>query len=920
MEPARRASFRLMMWLCRRLGLLYPQEVRRSCGPQMEHLLEDLAREAYRGGPAARLRFWTRALSDLLLRGADARLKQIRRSLARGVLSSAVQGRGGIIVGTLRQDLSFAWRSLRRNPLFTIVAVLTLALAIGANSAIFSLVNGVLLQPLPYPDPDRIVTLWSTWRGQPKGQLSMAEFLDFRDQVESLEHVSIWSSGSVNLTGQGEPERVRATLITPSLQQVLSIRPHLGSLLPADAGRVVSTGQAQDTDHYLALMGHALWMNRFGGDPALVGETLQIDGVPAQIVGILPPGFRLPTDIVAGRSTDLILPLTVKESYDRSIRGWHQYAAAALIKDGFSLQQADAEVRQRARRFTEQGLYPEEGLYGAFLTPLKEEVVGPSRDALWVLLAAVGFLLLIACANVAGLQMARSDLRRLEMDLRSALGAGRGRLMMQLLTENVLLALLGGAAGLFLAMGLVELLVTLGPASVPRLQEAALDWRVALFTLLVSFFTGLLFGIAPALRWSRSSHCYGLGGQRVSTAGAPRQRLRSAVVVAEVALCVVLVISAGLTVRSLYKLSQVDPGFDPDNLLVFFLGLPEAAYPDEQAVEDFHRRLLEQIRALPSVRHAASFRGLPLTGSIGDWDFEIEGRPLVEGNEPVGDWQVVTPDYFATMGMRLLKGRAFSQADRRGAQHVVVVNQALAETYFPDSDPLGQRISQNTRGQDKDWATIVGVVENVRQVSFARPPNSTFYRPMEQFHEATGLIRHAMWVGVRGSGDAAALVPSVRQALAQVDPQLPLSAAAPFSQIASRSLSAQRFVTLLLALFALSALGLACVGIYGVLAYSVNRRRREIGIRMALGADARRLLTMVLGSGLRLSLIGLLAGVLLTLSAGGVLQAVLFGVTVSDPLTYAAIVLILLASAMAASYLPARRAVRVDPIAALRSD
>lgn len=918
-----------MSGIYRRLTVFYPPSVRRRWGADMQLVLQDLAREAHQEGAWRALRFWMRALADLSLESGRARLKQIRRSLARGVLASALGGRRGLIVDLFRQDLHFSWRSLRRNPLFTLTAVVTLALGIGAGSAIFSLLNGVVLQPLPYPQPDRIVNLWSTWRDQPKGHLSMAEFLDFRDQLERLQDVSIWSRGSVNLTGGERPQRVDVTFITPSLQEVLSMRPHLGRLLPPEAGRVTASpqesaqsdaeGQGAANSSSLALMGHSLWLNRFGGDPSLVGRTVHVDGVEVEVAGILRPGFRLPDDIRTASSTQLVMPLSVDESYDRSQRGWHQYSAAARLKPGVSLAQADAEIGETARRFTEDGLYPPEGLYGAYLSPLKEEVVGQSDEVLGLLLAAVGFLLLIACANVAGLQMARSDVRRLEMDVRSALGAGRMRLIAQLLNENLLLALMGGLAGLALGVGLVELLINFGPQSLPRLQDAVLDVRVVMVTLAVSLLTGLVFGMVPALHWSRR-RSLGLGQERTSTAGGSRQRLRSAVVVAQLALCVVLVAGAGLTLRSLGKLGQVDPGVDPENLLVFYVGLPQATYPDQQAVEMFHRRALERLRSLPSVEHASSFRGLPLTGSIGDWDFEIEGRPLVDGNEPYGDWQVVTPDYFATMGIEILRGRGFTQADRRGARHVVVINQALAETYFPDSDPLGQRISQNTSGQDKAWATIVGVAANVRQLGFHQPPNRTFYRPLEQFHEATGLTRLGLWMGVRGNRGAEALMEPVRRALGEIDPELAFSAAAPFQQVAQTALSVPRFIALLLGLFALSALLLSCVGIYGVLAYSVNQRHREIGIRMALGADARRLLSMVLGRGLRLSGAGLALGLLIALSVGGLLQSLLFGVSASDPLTYGAIIIILLAAAAASSYLPARRAVQVDPMVALRSD
>jgi putative ABC transport system permease protein len=798
-------------------------------------------------------------------------------------------------VDTLLQDLRYAARTLTRSPGFTLVAVFTLALGIGANTAIFSVVNAVLLRPLPYAEPERLASA---------GWLMRGDYLVARERSRSFEELALYrASVGFNLSAAGEPERVTGAHASPDLFSILGVAPLLGRTLLAHEERPGEDG--------VVVLSHALWRQRFGGDPAVVGREVMIDSEPRTVVGVMPPGFDFP----AGDAL-LWVPLPLDPADPVALWGGGGGQSLGRLRAGVTPAQAQAEIRALASEMREANTLwtppPEYGMERE-VTALQEQMVGEVRTRLLVALGAVGLVLLIACANVANLMLARAAARRKEVAIRTALGAGRFRLIRQLLTESTLLALLGGAAGLALAFGGVRLLIGGLPADTPRVAEIGIDVGVLGFAAAVTLLTGLLFGLFPALRTSRQDLHAALRGGRGASEGAGQRRLSSALVAGEVALAVVLVIGAGLLIRSFWTLLRVDPGFRVESIVSARITPPEIRYGQAAQQRAFYGELLARTEALPGVSGAALVDRLPLVGGFAGLAFEVEGQPFVPGTAaPMVETRRITPDYLRLMGIPLLSGRPLADADREGAPDVALINEAMARQHWPGEDPVGRRFKP-VWWQNR-WITVVGVVADVRQYGLASAVEPEMYRPFAQ--EPAGT----MMLVARTAAEPPVLAANLRSTVAAVDPEVPVSEVLTLEQVVSRSVAAPRFTMLLLAVFAAVALLLGAVGIYGVVAYSVTRRTREIGVRMALGARVEDVARLVIGQGLLLTLVGVAIGLVVALAATRVLSSLLYGIEPTDPVTFLAVPLLLTLVALLASYLPARRATRVDPLVALRAD
>ncbi len=805
---------------------------------------------------------------------------------------------------TLWQDLKYGARQLVRNPVFTVVAVLTLALGIGANTAIFSVVNGVLLRPLPYPEPQRLVFL-SEWSDQiPFMSISMANFNDWRDSNTVFESMVAYRTQNVILTGSGEAERLQMRQVSWGFFPTLGIKPMVGRPFNPDEDKVGA--------ERVVLLGEGFWQRRFAGDPGIVGQTLMLNGESYTVIGVLPvAGFHS-----TWRQFDLFSPLWRLE--DRlggpTNRGNHPgIYAFARMKPGITVEQARTEMKAIAKGLERQ--YPDSNTGNTVeVQPLLDAVVGDLRETLFILLAAVGFVLLIACANIANLLLARSAERQREIAVRAALGAGRWRLARQTLTESLLLAVCGGTLGLLLGIWGTEALVSLVPEGTPRIQEVSLDSSVLLFSLGITLFTGLFFGSFPALQLARSDlHETLKEGGRSGGSSVERRRMRSALVVAEVAVSLVLLVGAGLMTKSLFRLLQADSGFDPTGVLTVSFTLPEAKYREPAQRSRFILEAVEKIRVLPGVEFAG-FKN-PI---LGGWQtgFIIEGRPIPPPGQGVAtDIGRITPDSLRAMGIRLLKGRYFTDQDTSDVPRVCLIDETMARTHWPNEDPIGRRIAlggSTAPGAQPEWMTIVGVVAHVKHYGVDQPSRVETYVPVAQNPAFGGVLV------LRTSLDPTSLTGGVRAAVASVDPDVPIFGVRRLVEIVEGFTAQRRLAVLLLGCFAALALLLAAVGLYGVISYSVTQQTHEIGIRMALGAHRRDILRLVLGHGLGLTAIGLVLGLGGALYLTRFLQTQLFEVQVYDLTTFVAIPFVLATVALLASWIPARRAVRVDPMVALR--
>jgi len=808
---------------------------------------------------------------------------------------------------TIWQDLRYGARMLMKKPGFTLIAVITLALGIGANTAIFTVVNAVLLRPLSYSEPERIMRLAPDWPNASFRSASETKFIFWREHSQAFDGVAATTGigSGVNLSGGSEPEFVAGVRVSADLFRVLGVNPAIG--------RGFTREEDSPNGERVVILSYGLWQRRFGADPAIAGKSVSINDNPYTVVGVMPEDF-LPEDFRYGDGqTDVIVPMRVNPA---STDQGHNYTVLARLKSGVSRAQALAEMRSVFEQF--KASYPDHlwrNEVGIRVEPYLASLTAEARPMLLILLGAVGFVLLIACANVANLQLTQATARQQEMALRQALGASRWSLARQLLTEGVLLALLGGGMGLLLAVWGVDALTALLPKGlIPRSGEIGFDWRVLAFTLGAAVITGLIFALAPALQAARVdvNHALKEGSGR-GAVGGERGHMRSALVVAEVALALTLLAGAGLLVRTFANLRQVDPGFDPGNVLTFEVAPNGKQYETTAQNADYFRRALERLRSLPGVESAAVTSNLPL-GAWLNFGVGIAGKPDSMNSTEI---RMITPDYFKVMKMSMRRGRAFTDADSSGAPPAIIVNETYAKRTFPNADPIGQSL---TVGGAQVYQ-IVGVVNDVKQFSLGDPAPQTVFIPVAQVDDR--LMRGArqfvtMKFAIRTAGDPLALGAAVKQETLKVDPSLPLTNMRSLEQIVERSLAQQRFNSTLLGLFAAIGLTLAAIGVYGVMAYVVTQRTHEIGVRVALGATAGDVLRLIVGRGMALALAGVALGLGASFALTRLMKDFLFGVKPTDPLTFGVIAALLTVVAVVACYIPARRAAKVDPMVALR--
>ena len=809
---------------------------------------------------------------------------------------------------TLLQDLRFAIRGLIKAKTFAAVALLTLGLGIGGSTAIFSAVDAVLLRPLPYARPERLVAVWTSQpkRGAARGSSSFPDFEDYRAKTSSFEDLAALRSRGYTLTDGTSAERISGGRVSASFFPLL----RTGAAL----GRVLSPDDDRPGAPKVALLSFGLWQRRFGASSSVVGQSVTLDREPFTVIGVLPAGFHFPMDL---EEADLYTAMAQEDAESRGERSMHYLGIMGRLKDGVTLEAARADIATLSAGLEQ--TYPESNQGRlAVVVPLHDEIVRDAKGGLLVLLGAVGLVLLLACVNVANLLLARASSRERELAIRGASGATWARLVRQLLTESLVLSLLGGALGLLLAFWGVELFVALAPRDLPRLAEVTVDGRVLLFTSAVSVLTGLAFGVLPAWRAARVDLVRGLADGGSAGAAVRSQRLRSILVVAEVALSLVLLVGAGLLLRSLSAVMTVNPGFDKDGVVTLRLSLPEAGYETSAKRAAFYSSLLERTASLPGVKAAGAIQPLPMSGEQWVTTVQPEGRPEPPPAERLsGEYKAATPGYFAAMGIHLEKGRLFTERDVRGAPRVVLVSETLARRYYPDEDPIGKRIAFGTSIDDEEegalWE-IVGVVADVAHERLDREPRPAFYAPAWQ-HPWPFLS-----IAVRADGDLAALATAIRREAKGLDPDVPIYRVRTLLELVSATVAQRRFNAILLGGFAIIGLVLASVGIYGILSLSVSQRTREIGIRVALGADRRLVLRMVMGQALGLTLAGVGTGLVSALLLGRTLQGLLFGVSANDPSTYSVVAVLLVLAAFVSSLVPIRRALKVEPFAALRHE
>jgi putative ABC transport system permease protein len=885
---ARQPRFRFWLWLIALIGVIVPRHLRADWRQEWEAELRH--RETL-------LAEWDkldwRSKCDLLRRSVgafwDALLLQPRR-----------------LEDEMFQDLRFGVRMLFRNPAFTLAAVLSLAIGIGATSAIFSIVNGVVLRPLPYQQPEQLVRLWHS-----KPKISMTNMpisggnvQVWRERAQSFAGVAAFNTTQAIFTGEAEPEVVRGARVSANLLPLLGYQPQLGrGFLPAEN---------QQPNHRVILLSHKLWQRRFGGDPNIIGRAVTLDHTNNYtVVGVMPPQVSFPNE------SEFWYPETTTVTGRHDMRS---LGVIARLKPGVTWQTAESELQLIHQQLQQQRADDYKD-WAVWSQPLHDSVVGHVRPTLLMLLGAVGFVLLIACANVANLLLVRAAARQKEIAVRAALGAGRLRLIRQLLTESSLLALLGGALGLLLAYGAVQGLIALNPPNVPRLAQINLDGRVLAFTFLTTLLVGLLFGLAPALHASKPDiqqtlkEGFTQSNRRrwLPRFGLQSLGLRESLVVAQTALALVLLVGAGLLIKSFVKLQQVELGFEPHNALVLTLTPPFNQLPKRASTIPYYERLLDELKTLPGVNTVALGTAAPTEGAYMSSSMIVAGRPMPAERDAQQTFvNVVSPDYFRALGNSLKQGRLFTDADNEGAPRVVVINETLARAYFPGENPLGQRIA--LRGDPDELREIIGIVADINQFGLEKEPKPAFYAPFRQ-QDAVALN-----LVVRTATDPGALLPALRARILATDKFTAITRVRTLEELVSASVAQPRFYALLLALFAGIALTLAVIGIYGVMAYAVSRRTHEIGIRMALGAEAGRIVRMIVGQGMLLIGVGVVTGLVAARLLTKVLADLLFGVKPTDPVTFALIAAVLTGAALLACWIPARRAARVDPLTALRCE
>jgi putative ABC transport system permease protein len=804
-----------------------------------------------------------------------------------------------------KQDVRFALRTFRHAPAFTAVAVLTIALGIGATAAIFSVVNAVILKPLPYPDAERIVMVWMDNRrlGVKEDVHSYPNLADLKSQNRTLSHLAPFREAGFNLTGEGaEPMRVYGGALPAEVFAALGVRPVVGSLY--------TSANEQDGNDLVVVLSNALWKDRFGGQANVIGQQIELNGRKRTVVGVMPPKFAFPSE-----QSQLWVPLVIGEQM-KTARSWYALPAIGRLKPRVSLAQARADLATVAARLAEQ--YPDNRDYGTWVVPLPEQVVGPTlRTALWIMLGAVAAVLLIACANVANLLLSRAAVREREVSVRMALGASTGRLVRQLLSESLVLSAIGGAVGVFLAWAGLRLLRALAPADLPRMDDVSVDGTVLLVTAGVTVLTGMLFGLVPAAQSSRTSLSETMReGGRGATSGRGGQRLRRMIVAAQLALVVVLLTGAGLLVRTFATLQGVQLGFNPENVLTVSLQLPVAKYPEPPTAVAFYQSLLDRVRAIPGVRAAGTVTTMFLSQTPNSGSIVVEGRPVRREDREV-TIDGASPGFFETVGARLVRGRLFDGTERQDGQLVAVINEQMAKAYWPGVSPIGRRFRWGFQDSDttqSPWRTVVGIVADMRRTGVDMPVREEAFVPYAQRTTLGNLVF------VKTTGDPMAIVPRVRDVLRQLDPAQPITKIETLEQQLSGLIAQRRFNMTLVAAFAVLALVLAIIGAYGVTSYLVSQRTKELGVRLALGAQPSGVARLVVADGMRVAGVGVVVGVVAALFTTRLAASLLYGVSPRDPVTIAAVAVVLLTVAALANYLPARRAARVDPLVALRQE
>jgi putative ABC transport system permease protein len=802
---------------------------------------------------------------------------------------------------SLLGDIRYALRNLLRRPGFTLIAVVTLAVGIGANTAIFSAIHSLLLNPLPFPELDRVVAIWDKLpsKGVTHNEVTVANYLDWQSQTQSFEHLALYRWWNANLTGIDSPERIQGFLVTANYLDALGMKPIMGRNFFAEENQ-----PGKDAG---AIITHSLWQRRFGGDPNILNKTITINGVVRTIVGVMPEHFNFP------KGGEVYAPLPMTPELMKS-RGNHSYYVVGRLKPGASVEGSQAEIDNIMARLDQQ--FPETNKgWGATVFPIVADTVRLYDTALWVMMAAVGFVLLIACANVANLMLARASGRQREIALRTALGASRWRIVRQLLTESVIVALIGGALGMLIGFWGIDALRAANPGDAakfaPGWYQLGINFPVLMFTLGLSVFSGIVFGLAPALQVSKPNLNDSLKEGSRQTSGSSH-RLRSSLVVLEVALSLMLLVGAGLLGRSFLSLLKTDPGFNPDNVITMSLVLPVAKYRDEPQRAAFFQDLVQRVKANPGVESAALVSHLPLGGSNASDSYLVEGVPEpAPGQEYDGRYRVATPDYFRTMGISLVRGRGFTDQDKAGTTPVVVVNETLARKHWPGEDAIGKRIRFYGPLERAPWMEIVGVIRDVKH-ELNIPIEPEYYLPLAQ-DAWTGMVLVA-----RTSVEPSSLAPALRQHVWAIDKDQPVFDVKTMQEVRSSSVALYSFSSVMLGIFAVVALLLASVGIYGVMAFAVTQRTQEIGIRMALGARTADVLKLVVKHGMRLALLGMLIGLGGSWAITRFLEKMLVGVEPTDLLTFSVVSGFLLLAAFVACYVPARRATKVDPLVALR--
>ena len=819
--------------------------------------------------------------------------------------------RGVSLIETLARDVRYGFRALRSNPGFSTVAILTLALGIGANTAIFSVIDSVLLRPLPYADPDRLVMVWESLPGRnPHNTVSPPDFLDWGSRNSVFSGMAALFDQRANLTGNGQPQEVVLQDVTANFFSILGVNPILGT------GFTAENGQPGHDD--VLVLSCGFWKERYGGDSSIIGKTITLNGHPLMVVGVAPEGFDwfIKDSSLTGAKPQMWTPWIIPQAFHDRKNVGRFMTVAARLKPGATVQQARVQMNTIAAQIAQE--YPDfNGHWGANVVPVREQISGDLRPALWILLGAVGFVLLIACANVSSLLLARAAARERELAIRTAIGASRWRIAFQLLTESVLLAVMGGSVGVALAIWGTNVLLAANPRNLLDLRSVSVDLRLLAFAVGSTLLAGLIFGFLPSFISAHASIAETLKeGGRGSSAGKGRGTARSAFVVLQMCLALVLLAGSGLLIRSFIRLVGVDPGFAASHLLTFKVTLPRLKYGTDAKCQAFFQELLPRLSHLPGVRSVTMNSYPPFTGLGAATGVRLLSQPPRSLKDlPDAEVRVVGPNYFSTMEVPLRAGRTFSEDELSQARHVAIINQAFADKYMSGTNPLGQKaviFMKSLEESGNPSSEIIGVVGDVRQMGLDTPGEPTVYWPYPE------LVYSGMTILVRTSNDPLALVPAVRNELQQMDPEQPMAAVATMDQLLGESLERSRFTMLLLAIFAAMALLLASVGIYGVIAYGVTQRTQEFGIRIALGARRSDVLRLVLGQGTRLALLGIGLGIIFALALSKFLGTLLYGITPTDPLTFGAVALLLTLVALVACFVPAHRATRVDPIEALR--